>query len=82
MVNAEPGGDDSPLHEAIRQLPWLDGEVAVWAASEFKTMKRNRHYFREERGVEKSHLYVSSYWKRGLQEEEHKVVKREDAASV
>ena len=82
VVNAEPGGDDSPLHEAIRRLPWLDGQPAVWAASEFETMKRNRHYFRQERGVEKSHLYASSYWKRGLQEEEHKIVKREDAASV
>jgi len=82
VVNAEPGSEDSPLHDAIRELPWLDARPAIWAACEFKAMKRNRQYFKEVRGVEKSHLYVSSYWKRGLQEEEHKVAKREDAASA
>ena len=79
VVNAEPGSDDSPLHEAVRRLPWLDGRAAVWAACEFKTMKRIRHYLRDERDVPKSRLYVSSYWKRGLQEEAHKIAKREDA---
>jgi len=82
VVNAEPGSDGSALHHAIRKLDWLGGQVAVWAACEFKTMKLNRQYFREVRGVPKSHLYVSSYWKRGLQEEDHKIAKREDAASV
>lgn len=45
-------------------------------------MQLNRQYFREVCGVSKSQLYVSSYWKRGLQEEDHKIAKREDAASV
>lgn len=81
VVNPQPGSDESPLYEAIRALEWLDGQVAVWAACEFKTMKKNRLYFREERGVEKSHLYISSYWKKGLQEEEHKVAKQQDASN-
>lgn len=32
-----------------------------------------------EPGAEKSHLHISSYCKQGLQEEEHKVVKSENA---
>ncbi len=80
VVNPQAGSDASPLHDAVRQLAWLDGHVAVWAACEFKTMKRLRRYFRDERGVEKSHLYISSYWKKGLKEEAHKVAKQEDAA--
>ena len=78
VVNPDPGTDDSPLYHTIKSQIWLDGKVSVWAACEFKTMKKNRHYFREVRNVEKSHLYISSYWKKGLNEEEHKVVKKED----
>jgi len=80
VVNPKPGSDSSPLYLAINELAWLEGQVAIWAACEFSTMKKNRLYFRQDRSVPKSHLYVSSYWKKGLQEEEHKVVKREDAA--
>ena len=79
VVNPHPGSEESPLYHAIQKLLWLEGQVAIWAACEFKTMKKCRAYFREDKGVEKSHLYISSYWKKGLQEEEHKVVKSEDA---
>jgi NADPH-dependent ferric siderophore reductase len=80
VVNPEPGSDDSPLYLAIKELVWLEGKVAIWAACEFKTMKKTRQYFKQDRFVEKSHLYISSYWKRGLQEEEHKIAKSDDAA--
>ncbi|MFK7893347.1 MAG: siderophore-interacting protein [Granulosicoccus sp.] len=80
VVNPEPGSDDSALFHAIKKLPWLSGSVSSWTACEFKTMKKIRHYLRNERMIEKSHIYISSYWKKGLQEEEHKIVKRQDAA--
>ena len=80
VINAHAGSDASPLNDAIEQLPWLDGQVSVWAACEFKTMKKIRHYLRNVRAVAKPNLYISSYWKQGLKEEEHKVIKREDAA--
>jgi len=80
VVNPQPGSDDSPLHVSVTEQKWLEGQVAVWAACEFKTMRKCRQYFRQERDVAKSHLYVSSYWKKGLSEEEHKIVKRDDAA--
>lgn len=80
VVNPHPGSDDSPLYDAIREQDWLAGQVAAWVACEFKTMKKNRHYLKQERNVAKSHLYISSYWKKGLQEEEHKLVKRADSA--
>lgn len=77
---------DSPMHEGeyailehIRGLPWPDGRVSVWAACEFGEMRQLRQYFRTERELPASHRYVSSYWKRGLSEDQHKQVKREDA---
>ncbi|MFK7854820.1 MAG: siderophore-interacting protein [Granulosicoccus sp.] len=80
VVNPEPGSDQSPLNHAIKELEWLEGKVAIWCACEFKTMRKNRQYFREDRSVDKSHVYISSYWKKGLQEEEHKIEKSKDAA--
>jgi len=79
VVNPHSGSDASPLYHAIKERDWLTGNVAVWAACEFKTMKKIRQHFRQDRKIDKSHLYISSYWKKGLQEEEHKVVKRDDA---
>jgi len=42
-------------------------------------MKKIRQSLKQNRNVDKSHLYISSYWRKGLQEEEHKVVKKDDA---
>jgi len=79
VVNPKPGSDDVPLYRAIAEHKWLAGQVSVWVACEFKTMKNIRKYLKQNRKVAKSHLYISSYWKNGLKEEEHKAVKREDA---
>ena len=81
VINPHAGSDASPLFDTIKKIEWLDGQVAIWTACEFKTMKKIRQYYREDRAVEKSHLYISSYWKQGLKEEEHKVAKKEDANS-
>lgn len=66
----------------VRERSWLEGRPSVWAASEFETMRALRRYFKSERGLPKSDVYVSSYWKNGLREDEHKVVKKRDAETV
>lgn len=78
VINPLAGSDASPLYEAIKKLEWQEGQVAIWTACEFKTMKKIRQYYRDQRAVQKSHLYISSYWKKGLKEEEHKMAKRAD----
>ena len=78
VINDTPGSDASPLFHAIQQADWQLGKVAVWAACEFKTMKKIRNYLKIDRGVEKSHLYISSYWKKGNTEEQHKVARKAD----
>lgn len=79
VINPQPGSDESALFHALEKLEWFNGQAAVWAACEFKTMKKIRQFLRVDKQIEKSHLYISSYWKQGLKEEEHKVAKREDA---
>lgn len=78
VVNDKPGSDESPLFHAIEQSDWKKGKLAVWSACEFKTMKKIRQYLKVNRDVERSHLYISSYWKKGNTEEEHKVVRQAD----
>ena len=68
------------LVEAVKSQNWPEGVVSVWAACEFSSMRLLRDYFKQERNVGKENIYISSYWKQGITEEQHKVVKREDAA--
>lgn len=71
--------DNASLEDKVRSLAWLSGKVSVWVACEFESMRALRTYFRNEKEVQREHLYISSYWKKGLTEDGHKVVKREDA---
>lgn len=69
----------SPLLECVQALPWSSGQPSVWAACEFHSMRKLRDYFKKTREVQKSHLYISSYWKIDRTEDEHKVDKRQDS---
>ncbi|MEZ8141009.1 siderophore-interacting protein [Enterovibrio sp. FF113] len=75
-------GQNDSLASHVVQKTWLDGEAAVWCACEFDSMRTLRQYFRNEKGVERDNIYISSYWKNGVTEEGHKVAKREDAEAT
>lgn len=79
LINPHPGEDSQLLVNRVRELPWLPGRPSIWAACEFSAMRALRQHFKEERQVERRDLYISSYWKLGSSEDQHKVVKREDA---
>ncbi|MEN2750362.1 siderophore-interacting protein [Psychrobacter sp. FBL11] len=79
VINPATTDSHYPLLDKINTLDWLDGEVAVWAACEFNSMRALRLYFKEK-SVNKAYFYISSYWKLDNSEDEHKVIKREDAA--
>ncbi len=78
VVNAQASNSSYPLLERVKALSWLDGTPAVWAACEFNSMRALRQYFKQK-DVSKTHLYISSYWKLDNSEDEHKVIKRQDA---
>lgn len=80
LVNAHPGAAPMLLAEAVRSkaLPLPDGTYA-WAACEFSAMRALRQVLREEQGLGPDRLYISSYWKAGLSEDDHRKVKRADA---
>ncbi|RXJ74230.1 NADPH-dependent ferric siderophore reductase [Veronia nyctiphanis] len=66
------------LSEQVRSMPWLEGTVSVWTACEFDDMRDLRNYFRNEKDVDRNNIYISSYWKSGVTEDGHKVIKRQD----
>ncbi|EMN7341966.1 siderophore-interacting protein [Vibrio parahaemolyticus] len=69
------------LADSVRELEWLDGIASIWCACEFDSMRALRRYFRNEKEVDRENIYISSYWKQGVSEDGHKVIKREDAES-
>lgn len=71
--------DDGSLIGKVTSLPWLEGVVSVWAACEFDSMRELRTYFQNEKEVERENMYISSYWKRGITEDGHKMMKQKDA---
>ncbi len=79
VVNPHPGSNSNALPDVVTALDWPEGKPSVWAACEFTAMQKLRHYFRNDRGIDKREMYISSYWKLGANEEAHKSVKREDA---
>ena len=64
---------------AVREIKWLDKKPYVWVACEFSKMKCLREYFQKEKRICKNEMYISSYWKSGLDQEEHKIIKKEDS---
>lgn len=79
VINPEPGRHPEIFEQTVRSIPWREGRVYAWSATEFEVMRRVRTYLRQEQGLGPGQLYISSYWKQGLGEDQHKVVKRADA---
>lgn len=75
QINPEPGLDEELLLNQVEALPWPSGKPYVWCACEMDSMRRLRSYFHDHSAVERSQLYISSYWKLGVKEEEHKRLK-------
>lgn len=71
-------GEEESLANTVEKLEWLRGRPSVWCACEFNVMKAIRRYISDQHNVERSRCYFSSYWKEGVTEDGHKVLKRED----
>ena len=79
IINSEPGNASQALVAKVKQLTWKTPEPAVWTACEFSSMRTFREYFQKTRNLKRNSFYLSSYWKSGLVEEEHKVLKQKDS---
>lgn len=69
-----------PSLEALTQL--LENHQtnidSLWCAGEFNMMRRVRAYAKDKLTLNRGNQYFSSYWKQGITEDGHKVLKRAD----
>ncbi|CAA0080453.1 Vibriobactin utilization protein ViuB [Zhongshania aliphaticivorans] len=82
LVNPQPDPSGETLLSFVKSLDWLPGRVSAWAACEFTSMRKLRQFFKQTQALEKDQLYISSYWKIGLNEDQHKIEKQQDAVGV
>lgn len=75
-THGEPHGES--FLRQVKALEFMQGEPSVWVACEFSVMRKLRQYFRNEKMLSRERVYISSYWKSGLNEDEHKKVKSVD----
>lgn len=64
----EHGADTAEGSQLTPTLRWLslpEGEGYVWAAGEAAAMREVRQYLVNERGIHKTRIRASAYWKRG-----------------
>ena len=79
IIWVENTGTDT-LAGSLNKLEWLAGTPAIWAACEFSSMRAIRSTLDEQFDVPRSQVYVTSYWRKGRSEDQHKIDKREDLA--
>ncbi|MCQ1060581.1 siderophore-interacting protein [Photobacterium sp. ZSDE20] len=79
VVNISGGG---LLSDSVKALDLDCSDLAVWCACEFSEMRAVRSYITSEKGVDRKMCYFSSYWKKGVTEDGHKVLKREDSMAL
>lgn len=82
VVTSAPEKLEGKLVAQIKALPWLEGRVSVWTACEFDSMRALRSYYRNDRGVGRDQIYLSSYWRAGRTEDQHKSDKQADSKAV
>ena len=71
-------GDHAPLIDAVKQAPWLPGQVQVFIHGEAQAVMHNlRPYIRKERGVDAKWASISGYWRLGADDEGWRAGKRE-----
>ena len=76
LIHPHPKKKSGQQLEAIKALEPLEGTPNVWVAGELSTIREIRGYVNEAPAFASAVSYISSYWKIGLSEEEHKQAKR------
>lgn len=77
-ASEQVAGDNAPLIAAVRNAPWLPGQVHVFIHGEAQAVMHNlRPYIRKERGVGAQWASISGYWRRGRSEESFREWKAE-----
>jgi NADPH-dependent ferric siderophore reductase len=78
LVNPDHERSRELLLDKVRGLQWQSGRIGAWVAGELGAIRAVRDYLKRERGVERAHMYASSYWQIGRTDEQHRAEKSRD----
>lgn len=81
LINSDPKKSSERLLEKVKQVKWYNDDPYIWVACEFNAMKVLRNFFQNEKKISKKNMYISSYWKKGIDQEKHKILKKNDSVS-
>lgn len=75
-------GSGTWLNDAVREVPWRDGDVQVFAHGEREAMKGLRDYFFTQRSLNRAQVSLSGYWAYGRNEDKFQAEKREPIGQI
>lgn len=78
----DEGHDSEHLASALRNVPWRQGRVQVFAHGERESMKAIRRVLFDERGLDRAQVSLSGYWARGRTEDRFQAEKREPIGQI
>lgn len=70
---------EKSLLSALEHISWPSGMPSVWVACEFSEMRKIRSWLKDEKQIPHHQAYISSYWRKGRSEDQHKIDKRLDS---
>ena len=73
---------EQALVEAVRALPWREGDVQAFVHGERGGVKLLRRHLTDERGIERGRLSISAYWAQGRIEDQFQAEKREPIGQI
>jgi len=76
LVHPNPKEKSSQQLDAIKAMEILEGTPNIFVAGELSTIREIKQFINEKEQFKDAISYISSYWKIGLKEEEHKQAKR------
>lgn len=83
MREADDSGSSADrLVEVLTDVEWPDGDPDVFVHGEAAEVRAVRHHVVADRGVERDGASISPYWRRGLDDEAWREVKRQFIADM
>jgi NADPH-dependent ferric siderophore reductase len=74
--------ENTRLEAVVRDAPWHEGTIQVFAHGERETMKSLRAYLNGERGVDRRAMSLSAYWAYGRAEDEFQAEKKSPIGQI
>ncbi len=80
LIHPDPDKPSHAQEKLLRDLDWPSGRLKTCIAGESTAIRSLRQLLHKEKELPRADTYISGYWKVGLVEDEHRKVKRQEAA--